>query len=211
MPSVELLKAVAVTSELCGRTFSEAAARVFVDDLSRFPEPAVMKALARCRREVRGALTIQDVVSRLDDGRPGPEEAWAMMPFDESQSVVWTDEMANAFGIARGLLDEGDKVGARMAFKEAYIRLVGEARDDGRAVSWTPSLGYDKSGQDAVLSEAVSLGRLTHEHAKSIAPALPGPSSDILELAGSALKLTNKATPMPASVRERLEALKRSA
>jgi hypothetical protein len=210
MPSVELLKAVAVTSELCGRTFSEAAARVFVDDLSRFPEPAVMKALARCRREVRGVLTIQDVVSRLDDGRPGPEEAWAQMPFDESQSVVWTDEMANAFGIARGLLDEGDKVGARMAFKEAYIRLVGEARDSGRAVSWTPSLGYDKGGQDAVLSEAVALGRFTHEHAQSISPSLPCPSSDILALAGSALKLTNNATPMPASVREKLEALKRA-
>jgi hypothetical protein len=34
MPSRELIEAVAVTAELCGRTFSEAAARVFVSDLS---------------------------------------------------------------------------------------------------------------------------------------------------------------------------------
>ena len=60
-------------------------------------QPAVLKALTRCRREVKGMLTIQDVVSRIDDGRLGVEEAWAMMPFSESQSVVWTEEMAQAF------------------------------------------------------------------------------------------------------------------
>ncbi len=176
MPSTELLQAVAVTAELCGRTFSEGAARMFVNDLSGFPEQAVLKALARCRREVKGILTIQDVVSRIDDGRPGPEEAWAQIPLDESQSVVWTDEMAQAFGIARGLLGNGEKVAARMAFKEAYLRLVSEARDAGRAVAWTPSLGYDKHGRDAALSEAVAQGRLSYEHAVDICPGLPPPA-----------------------------------
>ena len=117
MPSIELLQAVAVTAELCGRTFSEGAARMFVHDLAGFDEQAVMKALARCRREVKGILTIQDVVSRIDDGRPGVEEAWAMLPLDEAQSVVWSAEMAEAFGVARGLIDDGDRVAARMAFK----------------------------------------------------------------------------------------------
>jgi hypothetical protein len=188
MPSIELLQAVAVTAELCGRTFTEGAARVFVEDLAGFPEQAVLRALARCRREVKGILTIQDVVSRVDDGRPGPEEAWAQMPFDESQSVVWTDEMANAFGVARGLLDEGEKVAARMAFKEAYIRLVGEARDAGRPVSWSPSLGYDANGRDAVLADAVAKGRLTYEHAQDLSPMLPAPTANILALAGSAIR-----------------------
>lgn len=180
MPSTELLQAVAVTAELCGRTFSEAAARVFVNDLANYPEQATINALARCRREVRGFLTIADVVSRLDDGRPGVEEAWAQMPFDESQSVVWTEEMAQAFGIARGLLEEGEKVAARMAFKEAYIRLIGQARDAGRPVSWTPSLGYDKNGREPVLSEAVALGRLSYEHAEDLCPGLPRPSEQAL-------------------------------
>lgn len=187
MPSIELLQAVAVTAELCGRTFSEAAARVFVNDLSGFPEPAVIHALARCRREVKGILTIQDVVSRIDDGRPGAEEAWAAMPFDESQSVVWTDEMANAFGIARGLLEEGEKVAARMAFKEAYTRMVGEARDARRPVQWSPSLGHDKNGHQAVLADAVAKGRLTYEHAQEISPMLPPPAANILALAGAAV------------------------
>lgn len=187
MPSIEVLEAVAVTAELCGRTFSESAARVFVSDLAGFKDAAVIAALARCRREVKGMLTIQDVVSRIDDGRPGAEEAWAQMPFDESQSVVWTDEMANAFGVARGLLEEGEKVAARMAFKESYVRLVGEAREARRAVQWSPSLGHDPRGRDAVLADAVAKGRLDYDHAQSICPTLPPPSQKILSLATLAI------------------------
>lgn len=182
MPSAALLEAVAVTAELCGRTFSEPAARIFVADLDGFPEPAVIKALAKCRREVRGILTVQDVVSRIDDGRPGAEEAWALMPFDESQSVVWSDEMARAFGVAGPLLAHGDKVAARMAFKEAYSRMVAEARDAGRKVTWTPSLGHDERGRAAALQAAAEAGRISHDHASSLAPALPAPSAQILQL-----------------------------
>lgn len=179
-PSVTLLEAVAVTAELCGRTFSEPAARVFVGDLAGFDERAVIAALAKCRREVRGVLTVQDVVSRIDDGRPGPEEAWAMMPLDEAQSVVWSDEMAAAFRICGPLLSQGDKIGARMAFKEAYARIVSKARDDGRAVRWTASLGHDKQGRESVLLAAVNAGRLSIEHARDFAPQLPAPSQNLL-------------------------------
>ena len=98
MATPELIQAIAVTAELCGRSFSPEAAAVFVDDLSGFDEQALLGALRRCRREVRGLLTVQDVVSRIDDGRPGPDEAWAQIPRDEAASVVWTDEMAEAFG-----------------------------------------------------------------------------------------------------------------
>ncbi len=184
MPSSALLEAVAVTAELCGRTFSEPAARVFVADLSAYPERAVIAALARCRKEVRGLLTVQDVVTRLDDGRPGADEAWSMMPFDEAQSVVWSDEMAEAFGVCCPLLDEGDRVAARMAFKEAYTRLVAKARDAGKPVNWTPSLGHDPRGRESALAVAVNAGRLSVEHAQSICPELPAPSVDVLRLVG---------------------------
>ena len=188
MATSKLLEAVAVTAELCGRTFTPAGAAVFTDDLSGFPETAVLKALTRCRREVKGMLTIQDVVSRIDDGRPGVEEAWSQMPFSESQSVVWTDEMCRAFGIARGLLDEGDKVAARMAFKEAYTRMVGEARDAGLKVVWTPSLGYDKNSHAAALSEAVATGKLSYAHAADLCPGLPMPNATILHIQASPAK-----------------------
>lgn len=189
MASVEVIKAVAVTAELCGAVFSEAAAEVFLADLEGFPEQAVLRALTRCRKEHKGRLTVSDVISRIDDGRPGPEEAWAMMPIDESQSVVWTDEMAHAFGIALPLLDAGDKIGARMAFKEAYTKALAQARDERKPVTWTPSLGHSKEGRDGVLMDAVQKGRLTMERAQQYAPALGmSTSQKMLALAGSAVK-----------------------
>lgn len=176
MASIELLQAVAVTAELCGRTFTEGAARMFVEDLSPYPEAAVMGALTRCRREVRGVLTVQDVVSRLDDGRPGVDEAWAMLPFDENASVVWNDDMASAFGVALPLLREGDRTAARFAFREAYTKAVGAARDVGRPVSWWPSLGHDVEGRGVALKDAVDKGRLSLEHAQVVHPLLRGDS-----------------------------------
>lgn len=170
MPSRELIEAVAVTAELCGRTFSEAAARVFIADLAAYPEPAVLASLARCRKEVRGILTVQDVISRLEDGRPGPEEAWAMLPRDERSSVVWTEEMAAAFGVVAGMIAAGEEVAARMAFKEAYLRAVGEARNACIHVKWTPSLGHDPAGRESVLMEAARKGRLPIAHVQALIP-----------------------------------------
>lgn len=182
MPSTDLIKAVAVTAELCGRVFSPEAAAVFVSDLSPYPEPAVIASLARCRKEVRGVLTIADVVSRIDDGRPGVEEAFAMLPKTERDSCVWTAEMSQAFGTCVDLLDAGETVAARMAFKETYTRLVNQARDKGEPVCWYPSLGHDLRGREAVLADAVTKGRLSLEHAQELAPSLPAPSGKVLEM-----------------------------
>lgn len=170
MPSPKLLEAVAVTAELCGRTFTEPAARMFVADLEGYDEAMLFGALQRCRREVRGMLTVQDVISRLDDGRPGPEEAWAMMPRDEAKTVVWTEEMAQAWGTALPLLEQGEEVPARMAFKEVYTRLLHEARANRIMPKWTASLGHDKEGREVVLLEAMRLGRLSAPHVAGLLP-----------------------------------------
>jgi hypothetical protein len=181
MASAALLEAVAVTAELCGRVFSEPAARVFVDDLSAYPEHQVMGALARCRKEVRGVMTVADVVSRLDDGRPGAEEAWASIPKTENDTAVWTTEASQAFGVAVGLLDAGDAVAARMAFKETYLRLVAQARDAGKPVEWHISLGHDPRGREGVVLQAVEKGRITLERARDVVPALPAPDQRVMD------------------------------
>lgn len=188
MPTENLIQAIAVTAELCGRSFTAAAASVFVDDLSAYPEHQVLGALRRCRREVRGVLTVQDVISRLDDGRPGAEEAWAMIPKDESGSVVWSSEMAEAYGIAAPLLAEGDTIAARMAFREAYARLVAAARDAGRPVDWFPSLGSDPLQRDAAIERAVLAGRMLIGHAAAIAPRLDAAAEEIRRIVGQAVQ-----------------------
>jgi hypothetical protein len=170
MPSSAVIEAIAVTAELCGRTFTPAAAAVFAGDLDGFSDSAILKALSRCRKEVKGLMTVQDVISRIDDGRPGVEEAWAMLPHDENVSTVWTDEMAQAWGIALPLLNDGDRIGARMAFKEAYAAQVANARDQKIAPKWTVSFGRDVSGRQAALIEAVRHKRLTVDHAVRLLP-----------------------------------------
>lgn len=185
MQSSKVLEAIAVTAELCGRVFSPAAAAMFASDLDGFPEHAVLAALTRCRKEVRGMLTIQDVISRIDDGRPGAEEAWAMIPRDEATSVVWTEEMAQAYGVASPLLDEGDKIGARMAFKEAYAKLVSDARDRKLPPKWTPSLGEDVNGRQLALIDAVRAGRMQLDHATSLLAGQPDLQQGLLLQVGA--------------------------
>lgn len=170
MQNAAVLEALAVTAELCGRELSKAAAAVFAADLAAYPERQVIGALARCRKEVRGLLTVSDVVSRLDDGRPGAEEAWAMIPRTESETAVWTTEASQAFGVAVRLLDQGDVVAARMAFKETYSRMVSQARDAGEPVQWHVSLGHDQHARSGPVLEAVRAGRISQEHALSLLP-----------------------------------------
>lgn len=170
MPSSAVIEAIAVTAELCGRTFSPAAAAVFAGDLDGFAEQAVLAALTRCRKEVRGLLTVQDVISRIDDGRPGAEEAWAMLPHDEQTSTAWTTEMQQAWGVALPLLEDGDRVAARMAFKEAYTKLLADARDKRLPAKWEMSFGHDKSGRQSALIEAVRRNRIGVNAAVALLP-----------------------------------------
>ena len=112
-----------------------------------------------------------DVIAQIigivaDDGRPGPEEAWALSvkSRDEAITVVWTAEMAEALGVCQPLLDAGDEVGARMAFKECYARLVGAARESRIRPTWTVSLGHNTAGRDAVLRPHVEAGRISRDY-----------------------------------------------
>lgn len=193
-PSKQLLQAIAVTAELTGTQLSDAAARVMALDLARYSEPQVLGALTRCRRELRlRGLTIEAVISRLNDGRPGAEEAWASAPKNEVQSVVWTDEMAQAWGIAAPLLAEGDAIAARMAFVETYRKLVQAARDAGTPVRWTPSLGHDPAGRESVLLDAVRMGRLTWQHVATLLPRPQEPPPDIAALLTAVKRIEAKA------------------
>ena len=172
MASAALLEAVAITAELTGSQISAAAARVMCEDLTAYPEPQVMGALKRCRKELRGKLSLSEIVLRLDDGRPGVEEAWALLPKDEIETAVITDEMAYAMGIAQSLIEMGDTVAARMAFKESYVFAITKAREEHRPVNWFASLGHDKNGREGAIRRAVELGRLSASQAQKFIPDL---------------------------------------
>lgn len=169
--SENLLKSLAVAVELTGTELSKAAARVMAEDLAQYPEGQVIAALARCRRELRGRLTVPDVLDRLPGGHPGVEEAWSICGptlNNERISVVWTAEMAESMGAARHLAE--DPIAARMAFKEVYTATIARARLDGRMPNWTASLGTDKDGRELAVIDAAEKGRITSDYARALLP-----------------------------------------
>lgn len=111
---------------------------------------------------------------KLLDGRPGAEEAWALalQAQDEADTVVWTSEIAEALNIARPVLDSSGAISARKTFIEAYERIVAKARLMHTPVQWAPSLGWDLTKRQAVLTTAVNAGLLP---APQVAALLPPP------------------------------------
>lgn len=190
MATEKLIMAIAATAELCGKVYSPAAARMLAEDLEGYDENQVIAALTRCRKELDGKpFCVSAITTRIDDGHPGIEEAWAMMPMDEAQSVVWTQEMAEAFGLARPLLDAGDRIGARMTFKEAYTKALVLARDAKRPAEFIPSLGTDQYGRESAVQQAVDKGRLSIGHARTFVPSLQSSAATTPE------SLQHKRTP----------------
>lgn len=172
--SAELLKAIAVTAELTSTELSATALKVLAADLAPYPEPAVMRALDRCRKELTGRLTPAAIFERLDDGRPTADEAWAiaMLATDEAETVVWTSEIAQAWEIAQPIFEGRDKVGARMAFRDAYDRLCRAGRETKTPATWSVSIGWDAGRREAALTAAVVAGHLPAPEALKL---LPGP------------------------------------
>lgn len=207
--SRELVQAITVTAELTNTALSGAAIAMMVRDLAAFEERSTLRALDRCRKELTGRLTLAAIIDRLNenDGRPTSDEAWAMSleALDEAKTVVWTDEARAAFSIARPVLAEGDKVGARMAFRDAYDRIVRESRERAIPAKWSASLGWDKSLREVALRHAEAAGLLP---APQVAALLPVMGAGVV---GDAL-FGNPALPAPADcdadVVERVKALK---
>ena len=173
--NAELIKEIAVAFELIGGVnLSEQAMDSIIDTLDIFPPKKVRSAIAKCYREVRGRLYPADIVSRImmDDGRPSADEAWAMLPRSESESVVWSDEMAEAYGVVTSIIYT-DQFSARKSFVAAYQRIVDKNRDYGIAPHWTPSLGTYEPGRNQAIIDAVYKHRLSPAYARSICSDLP--------------------------------------
>jgi hypothetical protein len=143
---------------------------------------------------VTPAHIIEAIEQASPDGRPSADEAWALYPHDEAQSAVITDEIAESMQAAASLLDYGDRIGARMAFKDAYERIVARNKAAGIPVRWFPSLGTDHAGRELVINQAVKMGRLSHDHAKSLLPAPEGAKNmqEVLQLADRSMSADQK-------------------
>lgn len=150
---------------------------------------------------------IQGIVA--DDGRPGAEEAWAVCfrATDERATIVWCGEMAEAFGVAAPLLQAGDEVAARMAFKETYSRLLAEARERRAPPKWSATLGDDGDLRDRTLLPHVLAGRIGADMMRRPELASGAASAPALGL-DSLLALPVAEGASPAALAEREKARK---
>lgn len=84
--TTEILKCLAVTCELTGTTYSEAARRVILDELRRYDAPQVLEALRKCGSECEGRLSLGVITKQLNFiDRKQLADARAARMHDETQ------------------------------------------------------------------------------------------------------------------------------
>ena len=200
---------VAATAETFGQQLSPQATLMMANDLQSFGLQAVINALARVRREAT-RLTLREVLDKLSQagGWLSSDEAWAVAieAQDERATVVWTLEAAKSFQEAKPLLDMGDKIGARMAFKGAYERCVSQAMSEGRRPEVLPCYGHDANARESAITKAIAQGRISQD------AALPYQQNNAIGWNATKL-LTSECEPpsdAPADVIARLKAMKAS-
>lgn len=158
----KLLESLAVLCELTGTDWSKPTIRVIEQELSAYPPADALAAIERCGREIRGRVSLADILDRIPSQHPGVEEAWATVSkliHNEDISIIWTQEMREAYGAVAPLAH--DKVAARMAFREKYGHLVSMARAKRQLPTWCVSLGYDRALREECVREATRLNLIS--------------------------------------------------
>lgn len=156
--------------EVTGGTLTRDAVETWWRLLRPYPIQHVRQALQDHLTESVYVPKPADVIQRIQrmDGHPGSDEAWryALAAMDEDSTVVWTPEIAAAKTAADPIYAEGDRVGARMAFKDAYEAQIREARKAGRPARWRITPGRDPQEREAVARDALERGLIGSDYAR---------------------------------------------
>lgn len=179
----EFCQILTATMEALSKSVTPAAVGLWWSVLRDYDLDAVRKAFSRHLQTSKFPPTPAEILEQVrgSDGRPEANEAWAIAPKTEAETACWTDEIRDAWGIASELYAE-DPVGARMAFRDAYERLVAEARREGRPVRWSMTMGHDVEGRDEPIRAAVAAGRITFDQSVVLlrAPKDVGPIVELV-------------------------------
>ena len=175
MPSFDLDAAMRLISKMrinYGKKFADQWAGVDVEELKQAMVEAYQglsmedfaRGYARMLQE-QWPPTIPEFRSWCEpktDDWLGSHEAWAIaeksIGFDGQElTVIWTEQMAQAFSRCEELIKTGDKyqrAEAKKIFCDAYDRLVTQAKDQGLKPIYVTSLGTDKDQAIAAIKQA---------------------------------------------------------
>lgn len=182
----EIAKAIALlTAEYDLPAFSPDRIAMWMNALSVFPRGSVTKSAENYMRTNKFKPQLADIVqgcmTQVPNAWLSADEAWALMPKSEMDSCMLTDEAAQALAAASPLLEAGDRVAARMAFRGAYERLVETAKVEGRQPKFFPSFGSEIAQRASMLGNAVKAGQYPLDSAIALIPEF---SREIIQLAG---------------------------
>jgi hypothetical protein len=168
----QFIKVIAACLDMYGRERSDTVMALWWKLLEHYSIYEVNEALASHMRTSKFCPTPADIISCISskDGRPTADEAWASIPHSENESVIWTEEMAQAYGVAAPLIENGDKVAARRAFIDRYEWLVAKARESGTSMKVMPSFGFDAAGRESAIQKAIDKGLISKSKASLYLP-----------------------------------------
>lgn len=191
---VRFTQAMAANALVFGRELADETIAIYwavlreynIDDISR----AFLAHLKKSRFFPTPAELIELIPSSATAKHVGADEAWtiALASFDESRTVVWTHEIAQAKAIVQDIYDAGDTIGARVAFRDAYNRIIATA---GRP-EWTVCIGWDAKGRADAVLKSVALGRLPAGSEQRYLPS-PEPTVTVLALIEAVEKRNDQA------------------
>lgn len=173
---------------------------LLLQDIEGFGAEVIGKALQRLRvtYDGRAPITSALLASACESaaGRLSPEEAWALAltARDEEATVIWTDEIEQAWwGAAPLLRGRPDFVGARFAFVEIYTRVCHSKRERAELPRVTATLGTNKRLQAEALKQARDRGLDVSQLVGTVA-------GEVLALAhvpvrGEVLQLSSESAP----------------
>lgn len=170
-PFAEIYSGVCATY---GREANKEAMRTAWNALRQFSLEQVSRAYSAhvmTSKFMPAPAEILDAISASNPAmrRPGADEAWLRTP-PEELSYWATDEMLGAWSVVAEEMhsERPDKVAARMAFKDAYSRLVDEAKLQGRPVRWSLVRGTRKDNLEDTVREGLRLGYLPPDEAHEL-------------------------------------------
>ena len=170
----EFLTVIGGLLELYGQQASTTKVNIYWSTVGQYPIESLRKAANAWVRKSEFMPKPADLIKFMGGAgnHLSPDEAWsiAILASDETNTVVWTNEIAKAWSQAEIVYCNGDKIGARRTFIEAYERLVNESMMYCRPIEFFVSLGNDKSRRVDAINHAVFTGLLTQERANYYLP-----------------------------------------
>ena len=170
---------IAGTAEIIGQGLNQTAIAIMCEDLAEWEFNDIQAALTACRREVKGRLSLKDIIDRLPkkgDELPSADELWGQVLeylTDEYKTFV-LPEMAlialeSTKGGVRELVISKDIVAARKAFIAAYERA---SQGFNGKVKYAVRLGTDKQNQADTIKTAYLEKKITKEMAAIYLPEI---------------------------------------